>query len=350
MASLPTRTITRTEELLKQADGDAKRALELAISESERLRQDSQVKIGQHGIEDANYASLWRMAQMYASSAMVPDHFKGKPSDCFVACELSIRLKCNVFMLMQSMYIVHGKPGMEAKMQIALANNSGKFKGPIRWREPTGTIKDGTRRWVAYAIDRETGEEIEQELSWSEVVAEGWNKKAGSKWLTIPELMAKYRTASWLIRTYCPEVVMGLPTIDEIRDHADRPEDTEIQQVDLDAIERMLEAAPQQAAKDDAPARADQDDARKEFAECIWKMTEASSQIEANKLLDRCKELAIDDGMTEEAVTVHAQQIARIKGSRGEKANRKDPPATLLPETGEPPADVLAAMEAEGIS
>lgn len=348
------RSATKVDKYLEAADNDAKRALEAAVAETERLRQDAQVRIGANGIEDANYASLWRMAQMYASSSMVPDHFKGKPSDCFVACELSIRLKCNVFMLMQAMYIVHGKPGMEAKMQIALANNSGKFKGPIRWRPPTGTIQGGDRRWCAYAVDRETGEEIEQELTWSEVIAEGWHSKNQSKWKTIPELMAKYRTASWLIRTYCPEVVMGLPTVDEIRDHADRPETDEIQQVDIDAIEKMLTDAPQQAANnevqsnEDAAAAADEKAMREEFSDCLWKMTEATAINQIAVLEARAQEIALTDADTQQAQETAEQARNRIRGMRGGRA-KADMPKTLLDDGSDIPPDVAAAMANEGI-
>jgi hypothetical protein len=50
------------------------------------------------------------------------------------------------------------------------------------------------------------------------VEAEGWNKKPGSKWLTMPEQMFLYRAGAFLVRVYAPEIAMGLPTIEELRD------------------------------------------------------------------------------------------------------------------------------------
>ena len=54
---------------------------------------------------------------------------------------------------------------------------------------------------------------------------EGWLSKAGSKWKTMPEQMIKYRAAAFFARVYCPNVLMGFKTAEEIADVApeDRP-------------------------------------------------------------------------------------------------------------------------------
>jgi hypothetical protein len=46
--------------------------------------------------------------------------------------------------------------------------------------------------------------------------AEGWVSKNGSKWKTMPQLMLRYRAASFFSSLNCPEVTMGLYTSDEI--------------------------------------------------------------------------------------------------------------------------------------
>ena len=47
---------------------------------------------------------------------------------------------------------------------------------------------------------------------------EGWYQKSGSKWQTIPELMLSYRAYSWFGRVYCPELLMGLQSAEEVED------------------------------------------------------------------------------------------------------------------------------------
>jgi hypothetical protein len=48
--------------------------------------------------------------------------------------------------------------------------------------------------------------------------AEGWIDKNGSKWKTMPEQMLMYRAATFFCRVFCPEVLAGVQTSDEITD------------------------------------------------------------------------------------------------------------------------------------
>lgn len=158
------------------------------------------------------FEHVWRVAKAYSISSLVPQHFRGKTEDCFIACQLSLRLGVDPFMLMQGLYVIQGRPGMEAKLQIALCNARGPFTGRIQFRfEGSGK----TRKCTAFATDRTTGEIHECTVDWALVEAEGWNKKNGSKWLTMPDQMFAYRAAAWLIRRVCPEVVMGMMSAEE---------------------------------------------------------------------------------------------------------------------------------------
>ena len=48
--------------------------------------------------------------------------------------------------------------------------------------------------------------------------SEGWIEKNGSKWKTMPQLMRRYRAASFFTNQFAPEVSMGLRTIEDIQD------------------------------------------------------------------------------------------------------------------------------------
>jgi hypothetical protein len=45
--------------------------------------------------------------------------------------------------------------------------------------------------------------------------ADGWYQKEGSKWKTLPQLMLMYRAAAFFSRTFCPELSLGMQTVDE---------------------------------------------------------------------------------------------------------------------------------------
>jgi hypothetical protein len=68
--------------------------------------------------------------------------------------------------------------------------------------------------------------------------AEGWLTKTGSKWITMPELMLKYRAAAFFGRLYAPEVLMGMQTTEEIVDI------TPLQPASVDAINEKIAAKP----------------------------------------------------------------------------------------------------------
>jgi hypothetical protein len=45
---------------------------------------------------------------------------------------------------------------------------------------------------------------------------EGWLEKNGSKWKTMPEVMIRYRAASFFGRLNCPNMIMGIYSTDEV--------------------------------------------------------------------------------------------------------------------------------------
>ena len=61
-----------------------------------------------------------RVARMLAESSMVPKDFKNDIGNCMIALNYADRLDVDVFMLMQTMYVIVGRPAIEAKMVIAL--------------------------------------------------------------------------------------------------------------------------------------------------------------------------------------------------------------------------------------
>ena len=85
----------------------------------------------QNFLDTAKFAQLYRISEMFAASKLVPEHFRGNASDCFIGCQMAMRLGVDPLMFLQKTYIVHGKPGMEATLAIALINSSGLFKNSL---------------------------------------------------------------------------------------------------------------------------------------------------------------------------------------------------------------------------
>ena len=177
----------------------------------------------------AKFEHAQRVARVFAESTMVPGQFKGNIGNCVIALNFAERMHVDPFMLMQNMYIVHGRPGVEAKLAIALINGSGKFTDPLEF-EMDGEDTD-KQKCRAYGTRAGTKKVVYGPwVTWQMVVDEGWNKdktnrQTGevikSKWNTLRDLMFNYRAAMFFARLHCPEVLLGLQTTEEILDFVD---------------------------------------------------------------------------------------------------------------------------------
>lgn len=166
-------------------------------------------------LDTARFDHMWRVAQIFSRSTLVPEHFQKQPENCFIAIQMAIRCGVDPMTFLQHSYIVHGRPGIDAQLAISLANNSGVFADRINWRfEGEGR----NRSCTAYVTDKQTGEVLETTVTWQMVESEGWNKKAGSKWLTIPDQMFCYRSAMFLLRKFAPDVILGMHSKEELED------------------------------------------------------------------------------------------------------------------------------------
>lgn len=157
------------------------------------------------------------MAEFMSKSTIIPAAYQNKPSNCFVALEFAQRIGCNAMMVMQNLDIIQGKPSWSSKFMIAVSNDCGKYT-PIRY-EMSGT--EGQDDWGcrAYMTEILSGEKLTGvKVTMKMAKDEGWYSKKGSKWQTMPELMLQYRAAAFLIRTYAPELTMGLHTAEEKQD------------------------------------------------------------------------------------------------------------------------------------
>lgn len=177
--------------------------------------------------------SAMMVATMISTSSMIPSHYQNRPENVLVAIYRADRLKMDVFAYMDTTFPVNGKTGHEAKFVVALLNKSGTYKGPIRYemfgeiiRDANGLISQkSTRGCKAWAILREDGSRVEQEVKIEMAFLEGWALKPGAdrtlksnKWNTMPDVMLQYRSAKFLGNMYSPEIILGMNLKEELED------------------------------------------------------------------------------------------------------------------------------------
>lgn len=207
------KTVTKPQEETQKAPATA------ALPEKKPETQRAIVPVSRNGLQIESIEQAYRFANYLADSGMVPDNYKKKPSDCLVAIDLSLRLGVSWLAVMQNVYPVHGRPGMMSVLVTSLMNSSGLFTDPLDY-EIIGTDPEKDDYKVrAFATRKSTGKVLYGPwITWKLVRAEKWDKKADSKWLTMPDQMFCYRAASWFANRHCPEVKMGMMTTEEAED------------------------------------------------------------------------------------------------------------------------------------
>lgn len=205
------------------------------------------------------FALMQRGANLLANSTIVPAQYRSlnvkkdyhgnitkeeeNPSaisNCVVALNMAQRMGADPLMIMQNLYIVEGRPAWSSQYIIASINACGKYS-PLRFKlEDLGEkeVEYSVTKWVnkqrtvqtekvtirdmlciAWALERKTGEVLESPPVTIELaVKEGWYGKSGSKWQTMPEVMLRYRAASFFGKLYAPELLMGIQTAEELHD------------------------------------------------------------------------------------------------------------------------------------
>lgn len=165
------------------------------------------------------FREAFEMARYLSASSLVPQQFQGQPhvGDCLIALEMAQRIGASPLAVMQSLYVVHGRPAWSAAFLVACLNATGRFS-PLRFRM-VGEAGQDSRGCVAWAVDRADGERLEgPAVTIALARAEGWYARSGSKWQTMPEIMLRYRAATLFVRLYAPEVSLGMQTGEELED------------------------------------------------------------------------------------------------------------------------------------
>lgn len=160
--------------------------------------------------------------------------------NCLIAIDLALKLSVNELIVMFGMDVIEGKLRPSGKFAISVINSCGRFS-KLEWTEEDlgdktieysdfefingerqaikKKISIRDRKFIAFAKELKTGNTLYSPSVTLEIaVKEGWWTKSGSKWPTLTQIMGQRRSASWFADTHCPEILMGMKTIEEEED------------------------------------------------------------------------------------------------------------------------------------
>jgi len=169
--------------------------------------------------EAEHFNLMQRQAWLFASSPLIPDSLrKGSPeqamANCYIAMTIADRMGEDRMTVMQNIHIIHGNAGFKTKYMIARANASGVFSDDIDWE--IDKSNPGNLSATAFATRAKDGRRIEMTVDMAMAKAEGWT--SNKKYQTMPEVMLRYRSASFLVNMYAPHVMLGYKTVEEVED------------------------------------------------------------------------------------------------------------------------------------
>jgi hypothetical protein len=160
------------------------------------------------------FAHIQRVAQALAASTIVPADYQNNLPNVIVALEMSNRMGISPMMVMQNLDIIHGKPSWKSTFIISAINSCGRFEG-LQFELSGEGDQYGCVAWTR----NRNGDVIRgPRVSIGMARSEGWFTRKGTKWNSMPELMLQYRAASFFGRLHCPDILMGMQSVEEVQD------------------------------------------------------------------------------------------------------------------------------------
>ena len=155
------------------------------------------------------------MANMLAKSTIVPQEYRNRPENVFLALDTANRLGISPMAIMSGMHIVQGRPSFSGSFIAGLLKSTPLFSDvELIWVGEKG--KDD---WGCYvqAIETRTGKLLKgPTVDIKMAKGEGWMRN--TKWQTMPELMLSYRAYSFFGRVHASELLSGIYDRDELED------------------------------------------------------------------------------------------------------------------------------------
>jgi hypothetical protein len=163
----------------------------------------------------AKFEIAKRIAQSLSQSNLVPDAYRGRANDCFVAINMGAEVGLEPFAAIQSIAVIDGKPCLYGDGLIGVVRGH-----PLcEWIKET-LSEDGL---TAQCEAKRKGDPnvISAEYSMSDAMLAGLDSR--KNWKKHPKRMLQMRARAYCLRDAFPDVLKGLSVVEEMVDHEDTP-------------------------------------------------------------------------------------------------------------------------------
>lgn len=191
-------------------------------SEFDRLMHGS---VNQFMFNDSRMDRMLKTAEIMASGkTTVPAHLRGSVGDCMAIVLQAAQWDMNPFSVAQKTHLVNGLLGYEAQLVNAVIITRAPIKGRPRfeWDGDWSKINGKDSRDDALAVTVSAtfvGDEhpVALRISMAQV---GWVRNS-PLWIADPRQQLAYLAIKRWARLYCPDVLLGVYSADELEDRTD---------------------------------------------------------------------------------------------------------------------------------
>ncbi len=181
----------------------------------------------------------------------IPEHLQNSESDCFAIAMQAMQWGMNPFSVAQKTHLVKGTLGYEAQLVNAVISSSKAIKGRFKYEYSGDWMKqnspDAAVRVGAILHD-------EDSITWGEWLFIGnVTTKNSPLWKTAPKQQAAYLAVKYWARMYCPEVLMGVYSHDELETITPDSPINYQEEVVIEEAENVIEYYSDEEFKDKLP-------------------------------------------------------------------------------------------------
>ena len=283
-----------------------------------------------------NFSHLQAFSQVMATGrATVPSHFQGNEGDCLAVTMQAVQWGMNPFAVAQKTHVIGGVLGYEAQLVNAVITSMAPTKDRLHyewggnWEKIIGIFttkqsqKGGTYQAPGWKPEDEKGlyckvwatlkgEDEPRELT---IFMQQATVRNSTLWASDPKQQLAYLATKRWARLYCPDVILGVYTRDELEE---LPAQTEIDMgiissaKDINAMLKQKEIEPKQESEA-AP--------EPEFQQPLMTMAEIKKQLNFAKTVDELNQLkdpirALPADQTAECKTIFSTKKAEILGAQ----------------------------------
>ena len=183
---------------------------------------------------------MMRLAEVMATGRVtLPKHFNGNPADCLAVVMQSMQWKMNPFAVAQKTHLVNGVLGYEAQLVNAVITTCAPVVDRLHyewygaWEKVIGkfTIKNGDKgeyRVAGWRLEDEEGLGVkvwatfrgEDEPRVLELLLAQARTRNSTLWADDPRQQLAYLATKRWSRLYCPDVILGVYSPDELEETA----------------------------------------------------------------------------------------------------------------------------------